>query len=100
MAKVTYDYDLIVIGSGPAGSLAAESAARAGKRVAIIEQGILGGSAPTVGDVPLQALLAAAHAFDEARRAAAFGIRTSTIGYNYPSIKNWKDLVTLCVTLW
>ena len=93
MAKVTYDYDLIVIGSGPAGSLAAESAARAGKRVAIIEQGILGGSAPTVGDVPLQALLAAAHAFDEARRAAAFGIRTSTIGYNYPSIKNWKDLV-------
>ena len=53
MAKVTYDYDLIVIGSGPAGSLAAESAARAGKRVAVIEQGILGGSAPTVGDLPL-----------------------------------------------
>lgn len=93
MAKASYDYDLIVIGSGPAGSLAAESAARAGKRVAIIEQGVLGGSAPTVGDVPLQALLTAAHAFDEARRAAAYGIRTSTVGYNYPSIKNWKDLV-------
>lgn len=92
MAKVTYDYDLIVIGSGPAGSLAAESAARAGKRVAVIEQGILGGSAPTVGDLPLQSLLTAAHAFDEARRAAPFGIRTNTIGYNYPSIKNWKDL--------
>ncbi len=92
MAKVTYDYDLIVIGSGPAGSLAAESAARAGRRVAVIEQGILGGSAPTVGDLPLQSLLTAAHAFDEARRAAQFGIRTSTIGYNYPSIKNWKDL--------
>lgn len=92
MAKVTYDYDLIVIGSGPAGSLAAESAARAGKRVAVIEQGNLGGSAPTVGDLPLQSLLTAAHAFDEARRAAQFGIRTSAIGYNYPSIKNWKDL--------
>ena len=93
MAKVTYDFDLIVIGSGPAGSLAAESAARAGKRVAVIEQGVLGGSAPTVGDLPLQALLSAAHAFGEARQAAPFGIRTNTVGYNYPSIKNWKDQV-------
>lgn len=92
MAKVKFDYDLIVIGSGPAGSVAAEMSARSGRKVAIIEQGILGGSAPSTGDIPLQAMLSAAHAFDAARRATNFGIRTSAIGYNYPSIRNWKEL--------
>jgi pyruvate/2-oxoglutarate dehydrogenase complex dihydrolipoamide dehydrogenase (E3) component len=36
--------------------------------------------------------MTAAHAFDQARRSVEFGLRTTTIGYNYPSIKNWKDL--------
>ena len=44
MAKQhTFDYDLIVIGSGAGGSAAATIAARAGKRVAIIEAGVFGG---------------------------------------------------------
>jgi pyruvate/2-oxoglutarate dehydrogenase complex dihydrolipoamide dehydrogenase (E3) component len=92
MAKHKFDYDLVVIGSGAAGAVAAEIVARAGQKVAIIEAATLGGSAPNVSDVPMGALLAAAHAFDAARRGAAFGLRTSTIGYNYPSIRNWKDL--------
>jgi pyruvate/2-oxoglutarate dehydrogenase complex dihydrolipoamide dehydrogenase (E3) component len=91
-SKHNFDYDLIIIGSGAAGSVAAEIVARAGEKVAIIEAGNLGGSAPTLSDVPVGALMTAAHAFDSARRGAAFGLRTGTLGYNYPSIKNWKDL--------
>lgn len=93
MAKHTFDYDLIVIGSGAGGSAAATIAARAGKRVAIIEEGTFGGESPNWSDVPTNALLHVARIYDEGRHAGKFGLRTSTLGYNYPSIRNWKDLV-------
>lgn len=93
MPKQTFDYDLIVIGSGAGGSAAATIAARAGKRVAIIEEDTFGGDSPNWSDVPTKALLHAARVFDEARHGSRFGLRTSTLGYNYPSIRAWKDLV-------
>ena len=93
MAKHSFDYDLIVIGSGAGGSAAAAIAARAGKRVAIIEEDTFGGDSPNWSDVPTKALLHAARVYDEGRHAGRFGLRTSTLGYNYPSIRNWKNLV-------
>lgn len=94
MAKNThsFDYDLIVIGSGAGGSAAATIAARQGKRVAIIEGDTFGGDSPNWSDVPTKALLHVARVYDEARHASKFGLRTSTLGYNYPSIRAWKDL--------
>lgn len=88
----TFDYDLIVIGSGAGGSAAATIAARSGKRVAIIEADTFGGDSPNWSDVPTKALLHVARLYDEARHGDKFGLRTSTLGYNYPSIRAWKDL--------
>lgn len=93
MPKHTFDYDLIVIGSGAGGSAAATIAARAGQRVAIIEEDTFGGDSPNWSDVPTKALLHVAHVYDEARHAGKFGLRTSTLGYNYPSIRAWKETV-------
>lgn len=93
MAKHTFDYDLIVIGTGAGGSAAATIAARAGKRVAVIEESTFGGESPNWSDIPTKALLHVAQIYDEARHASKFGLRTATLGYNYPSIRNWKDLV-------
>jgi pyruvate/2-oxoglutarate dehydrogenase complex dihydrolipoamide dehydrogenase (E3) component len=90
--KYEFDYDLIVIGSGAGGSIAATIAARDGKRVAIIEADTFGGESPNWGDVPTKALLHVATLFDEAKHGAKFGLRSSTLGYNYPSISAWKDL--------
>ena len=92
MAKHTFDYDLIVIGSGAGGSAAATITARAGKRVAVIEEDTFGGDSPNWSDVPTKALLHAAAVYDEARHGNRFGLRTSTLGYNYPSIRSWKEL--------
>jgi mercuric reductase len=92
VAKHTFDYDLIVIGSGAGGSAAATIAARAGKRVAIIEEDTFGGDSPNWSDVPTKSLLHVAGIYDEARHASRFGLRTSTLGYNYPSIRTWKEL--------
>ncbi len=88
-----YDYDLIVIGSGSAGSIAAQQVAKAGKRVAIIESGSFGGSEVVSGRVAISALLQAAGVYETAKHGSRFGIRSTTIGYNYPTVKNWKDLV-------
>ena len=90
--KHTFDYDLIVIGTGAGGSAAATIAAREGKRVAVIEASTFGGESPNWGDVPTKALLHAAQLYDEAKHGARFGIRSSMMGYNYPSLHAWKDL--------
>lgn len=93
MAKQhTFDYDLIVIGSGAGGSAAATIAARDGKKVAIIEEDTFGGDSPNWSDVPTKALLHAAQLYDEARHGARFGLRSNTLGYNYPSLRAWKEL--------
>lgn len=94
MGKNKFDFDLIVIGSGAGGSAAATIAAREGKKVAIVERDTFGGTSPNWGDVPIKALLHVAHLYDEARQGARFGLRSSALGYNYPSIHNWKDLAT------
>lgn len=90
--KPKFDYDLIVVGSGAGGSAAASIAARNGKRVAIVEADTFGGDSPNWSDIPTKALLHVAHLYDEARRGSRFGLRSSTLGYNYPSLRAWKDL--------
>lgn len=90
--KHTFDYDLIVIGSGAAGSAAATIAAQEGKRVAIVEADTFGGDSPNFSDVPTKALLHAAQLYDEAKHGARFGLRSNTLGYNFPSLSTWKNL--------
>lgn len=90
--KQAFDYDLVVIGSGAGGSAAATIAAREGKKVAIVEADTFGGESPNWSDVPTKALLHAAQLYDEARHGARFGLRSGTLGYNYPSLRAWKEL--------
>lgn len=91
--KQKFDYDLIVIGSGAGGSAAATIVAHNGKKVAIIEEDTFGGDSPNWSDVPMNALLQVAHLYDQARKGSKFGLRSNTMGFNYPSIRAWKDLV-------
>ncbi len=91
--KPTFDYDIIVIGSGAAGAPAASILARAGKKVAVVERGTFGGESPNWGDMPLGAMLYAAEVFYNAKRAAKFGLRTNALNYNHPSLLSWRDTV-------
>ena len=93
MKKTKFDFDLIVLGSGAGGSAAANIAAKNGLKVAIVEKDIFGGESPNYGDIPIKTLLHAANAYAGARRAARYGIRSNTLGYNFPTIAAWKKLV-------
>lgn len=90
--KPTFDYDIIIIGSGAAGSPAASIAARAGKKVAVVEKSTFGGESPNWGDIPTGALLHVAETYANAKEAAKFGLRTNTVGYNFPSVLSWRDV--------
>ncbi len=100
MAKNKYDYDLIVIGTGGAGSVAAHMSASLGKRVAVVEKDEIGGECPNWGCVPTKALLHAAEIYDAAKNGQQFGIRGATLSYNYPSIKAWKDIAVHRTGTW
>lgn len=68
-------YNLVVIGGGTAGLVTAVGAAGLGARVALVERHLLGGDCLNVGCVPSKALLRAARAAEEVRRAGEFGVR-------------------------
>ncbi|GIX31236.1 MAG: dihydrolipoyl dehydrogenase [Porticoccaceae bacterium] len=68
------DFDLAVVGGGPAGYVAAIRAAQLGFRTALVEEAQLGGICLNWGCIPTKALLSAADALDGARRAGRFGI--------------------------
>lgn len=88
-----FDFDLIVIGSGPAGSSAALAAASVKKKVALIEAKKWGGSALNSSDIPHRAMFEFSHLYSEARRGSRFGLSSSDLRYNFPTVKNWQSLV-------
>ena len=67
-------YDIIVIGSGPGGYVAAVRAAQAGRRTAIVERESLGGVCLNWGCIPTKALLKSADIYRHTLEAAQFGV--------------------------
>lgn len=67
-------YDMVVIGAGPGGYVAAIRGAQLGMRVAIVERENLGGICLNWGCIPTKALLQSAHAFTAAQRAGEYGV--------------------------
>ena len=66
-------YDLLVIGAGPAGLMAARSAVALGARVALVERHQLGGDSLNYGSIPTKALIRTARLYSDMRCAATFG---------------------------
>src|SRR6202045_4424537 len=71
MAKA---YDAIIIGTGQAGPSLARRLAAAGKKVAVIERKLFGGTCVNTGCIPTKTLIANAYAVQTARRAAFYGV--------------------------
>jgi dihydrolipoamide dehydrogenase len=79
------DYDLIVIGSGPGGYVAAIRASQLGLKTAIIEKESLGGICLNWGCIPTKALLKSAQVFEYINHSADYGV-TATGEVNFESV--------------
>jgi len=84
MAATTYD--VIVIGSGPGGYVAAIRAAQLGKKVVIVEREHLGGICLNWGCIPTKALLRSAEVFHLMHRAKDFGLKAEGISFDLDAV--------------
>lgn len=78
--------DLIVLGSGPGGYVAAIRASQLGRKVTIVEKESLGGVCLNWGCIPSKALLRSAQLFHDMKRASDFGFTTGDINVDFPKI--------------
>ena len=89
--KKGFNYDLAVIGSGDAGAEAALVAAKAGLKVALIEANKWGGSSLNYSNVPFGAMMHAARTYRNALNGSEYGISSTGLRFNFPTILNWKN---------
>ncbi|MEG1505103.1 MAG: dihydrolipoyl dehydrogenase [Lachnospiraceae bacterium] len=84
-------YDLIVIGAGPGGYVAAIKAAKLGMKTAVVESREVGGTCLNRGCIPAKAMIHASALYREIKEGAQFGIFAEDVRYDYEKILSYKE---------
>ena len=91
---MTHTFDILVLGAGPGGYIAALKAAQLGAKVAIVEKHHLGGTCLNYGCIPSKALLASAELLHGIHHARDYGITVPPgVTYDWSAIQGRKDKV-------
>ncbi len=91
MSADTQTYDVLVLGGGTAGTAAAKAAAGEGARVAMFNDGELGGLCILRGCMPTKTMLHAAHTAHEASHSRTPGVRVGGAAIDFPAVMRNKD---------
>jgi dihydrolipoamide dehydrogenase len=83
---VSERFDVVVVGGGPGGYVAAIRCAQLGLRTAVVERERLGGVCLNWGCIPTKALLRSAEVYRELQRVGEFGLSASGIGFDLSAI--------------
>ena len=95
-AGTVRDYDIIIIGGGPGGYVAAIRAAQLGKKTAVIEKDSMGGTCLNVGCIPTKALLKSTEVLSEIKHSADFGIEgidTASVRLDLKKVQQRKNAI-------
>lgn len=85
------DADITIIGGGPGGYVAAIYAAHLGAKVVLVEKDRLGGTCLNRGCIPTKALTSSVEVYEQAKRAADFGIEVGSVKADFQKIMARKD---------
>lgn len=86
-------FDAIIIGAGQAGPSLAGRLTAAGRKVALIERKLVGGTCVNTGCMPTKAMVASAYAAHLARRGAEYGVVTGPVAIDFAKVMARKDKV-------
>ena len=94
------NYDIVILGGGPGGYVAAIKAAQLNQKVAVIEHEVLGGICLNHGCIPTKAMLRSSKTFDLVKNAEKYGIKldTSSVDFDLGAIVDRKDGVVKRLT--
>ena len=84
------EYDLVVLGGGTGGYVAAIRASQLGMKVAVVEKGELGGTCLHKGCIPSKALLRSAEVYRQTKNAHEFGVTTANVELNFNRVQERK----------
>src|ERR1019366_857668 len=87
------EYDLIVIGGGPAGYAGAIRAGQLGRKVACIELERAGGTCLNWGCIPTKALLKSAELYQKMKKAETFGLTAESVGFDFGKVMERSRVV-------
>lgn len=87
------EYDLVILGGGTGGYVAAIRASQLGLKTAIVEKGKLGGTCLHKGCIPSKALLRSAEVFATAKHSEDFGVVTSDVSINFNKVQERKNKI-------
>ncbi|MBM7599469.1 dihydrolipoamide dehydrogenase [Virgibacillus halotolerans] len=86
-------YDVIVVGGGPGGYVSAIRAAKLGKKTALVEVDLLGGTCLNRGCIPSKTLLKHADVIEQIDKAKDWGIQTDSLTFDFGKMLDRKDKV-------
>ena len=87
------EYDLVILGGGTGGYVAAIRASQLGLKTAIVEKGKLGGTCLHKGCIPSKALLRSAEVFATTKRGEDFGVITSDVSLDFGKVQARKNKI-------
>ncbi len=85
--------ELLIIGGGPGGYVAAIYAAMQGKKVVLAEQANLGGTCLNEGCIPTKSFIESAELYDRLRHLSEFGLSADHVAYDFKQIADRKDRI-------
>ncbi|WP_047151349.1 dihydrolipoyl dehydrogenase [Aneurinibacillus tyrosinisolvens] len=93
VGEFTTELDVLVIGAGPGGYVAAIRAAQLGKKVAIVDRDEVGGVCLNRGCIPSKSLISAAHRYEQAKEGADIGVNVEGVTVDMKKVQEWKQSV-------